>query len=547
MKNIKIKKVSSLEKVFVSKEPDDYKNCKFNLLKNESFSFQFAYYYGGDQKDEMSLQILGDLKDKFKVRFVNLVPCEYPCGLRYDENYLSIEPGLYPDLLSCLNIEKIPLISGQWRSIWIDLEDFKDVKVKNYDVKFVFKKDGKIIKSFNMSFNILDGFLKKLPIYHTEWFHGDCLADYYGCDVFSKRHWEIIENFIKTACKRGCNMIFTPIFTPPLDTALNKERTTIQLIDIELKGSKYYFNFEKFKKWIRIAKKCGMEYFEISHLFSQWGAKFPPKIIVKKNKKDVKMFGWHTKVSSLEYQKFIKAFLNEFVSVLKKMKIEKNTFFHISDEPQLKDFKTYKFAKKIVSEELKDFKVIDAISDYEFYKNGLIKNPVCGLDLLKPFLDNDVENLWCYYCTSQWNKVSNRFITMPSVRTRILGLLIYKFNLKGFLHWGYNFYNTQYSLEKINPYIRTDAAWAFPSGDSFLVYPSKDGTPEESIRLMLMKDAMEDIKLLYFLEEHIGRENVLKIIENKKYKTLTFEDYPIQKEYFYELRNKIDKILKKIL
>ena len=35
----------------------------------------------------------------------------------------------------------------------------------------------------------------------TEWFHADCLASYYRVPVFSKEHWRIIEEFIKTDLK----------------------------------------------------------------------------------------------------------------------------------------------------------------------------------------------------------------------------------------------------------------------------------------------------------------------------------------------------------
>ena len=64
--------------------------------------------------------------------------------------------------------------------------------------------------------------------------------------------------------------------------------------------------------------------------------------------------------------------------------------------------------------------------------------------------------------------------SMPSARTRILGTQLYKFGIEGFLHWGYNFYFAGRSRKFINPFMVTDAAGAFPSGDPFILYPSKD-------------------------------------------------------------------------
>jgi len=40
--------------------------------------------------------------------------------------------------------------------------------------------------------------LPKQKTQHTEWFHADCLADYYRVDVWSEEHWRIVENFIAT-------------------------------------------------------------------------------------------------------------------------------------------------------------------------------------------------------------------------------------------------------------------------------------------------------------------------------------------------------------
>ncbi|MFR9162180.1 MAG: glycoside hydrolase domain-containing protein [Ruthenibacterium lactatiformans] len=48
---------------------------------------------------------------------------------------------------------------------------------------------------------------------HTEWFHADCLASYYGVAPLSEEHWRILENFIRAAgrstasicCSRPCS------------------------------------------------------------------------------------------------------------------------------------------------------------------------------------------------------------------------------------------------------------------------------------------------------------------------------------------------------
>nr|WP_330387739.1 DUF4091 domain-containing protein [Lacrimispora sphenoides] len=122
---------------------------------------------------------------------------------------------------------------------------------------------------------------------------------------------------------------------------------------------------------------------------------------------------------------------------------------------------------------------------------------------MEPFLDHKVPHLWSYYCTAQCVDVANRFMAMPSARNRVYGLQVYKYGIEGILHWGFNFYNSAFSLRHLNSYEVTDCDGSFPSGDAFLVYPGPDGVPEESIRLMVLYEAIQDHRALKLLEQYI--------------------------------------------
>ena len=91
------------------------------------------------------------------------------------------------------------------------------------------------------------------------------------------------------------------------------------------------------------------------------------------------------------------------------------------------------------------------------YLAGVVEHPIVCNDFLEPFFEAGVENLWTYYCCVQGREVSNQFMAMPSARNRILGVQLYLYRMKGFLHWGYNFYNSQHSVSAVNPYLVTDA------------------------------------------------------------------------------------------
>ena len=538
--------VSSMCKVFPDGENGkDLEEKRLTGLNGETMSFQIAYYWGGDRKERGSVSVLSPIKDKVHVRMVNLVPCEYPCHMKRDEGYLAVEPGMYPDWLSEVPKLGFPLVSGQWRCLWVDVEPDDTVEAGEYPVKLRLEKDGEVLCEPEITCEVLGVRLPKLPIPYTEWFHSDCLADYYQAEVFSDRFWEIVEEFVRSAAKHKCNMLLTPVFTPPLDTAIGGERRTVQLVDVTVTEGKYHFEFGNFRKWVRMASGCGIEYFEISHLFSQWGAKAAPKVMAVKDGTYQQIFGWDTDSAGEEYRDFLHQFLTALKEELKELGIEGRTYFHISDEPEKEHMENFRNAWEGVAKDLEGFQVMDALSDYDFYKEGLVRQPVCAVNHIQPFLEERPEKLWGYYCTAQCVDVTNRFIVLPGCRTRILGVQLYKYRLDGFLHWGYNFYiNSEHSLYPIDPYRCTDAGGAFPSGDPFLVYPGKDGRPEGSVRQMLMDEAMSDYCAFLALEKLAGREKVLELIDEE---TVTFDEYPQDEDYLLGLRKKVNQAIKDAL
>lgn len=189
----------------------------------------------------------------------------------------------------------------------------------------------------------------------------------------------------------------------------------------------------------------------------------------------------------------------------------------------------------MVADLLGDFPVLDALSHYDFYEQGLTKVPVPAIDRIEPFFEKRPSEMWTYYCCGQMNKVTNRFFSMPSSRNRIAGVQFYKYEIDGFLHWGYNFYNNQFSHGKINPFMVTDACMAFPSGDAYSVYPGEDG-PLLSLRAEVFADGLRDMRALKFLESLTDRQTVLDLIGD-----VTLTEYPLDAEYLVNLRESVNR------
>ena len=130
---------------------------------------------------------------------------------------------------------------------------------------------------------------------------------------------------------------------------------------------------------------------------------------------------------------------------------------------------------------------------------------------------------------------------MPLARTRIIGTQMWKYNIAGFLHWGYNFYYTRFSMREVNPFVITDGDAFAPAGDAFSVYPAPGGKPYRSLRLVAFAEALADMRALALAEELCGKADVLALVDAEG--EVTFSAYPKSAEYILSLREKINAMI----
>jgi len=538
-----IKTISSLEKVFPHQELTSQILNEATALKGEIYSLQMAFRSDLRPSDfTVSLKDSGDLSRYISIRKVGLIPSEFVCYPDHDNNILTDTAGLYPDALYSLSegniIRSYP---GQWRSTWITIRIPEEISTGSRTFSIVMENENhKIRKTAEFTLHILENILPEQKLINTHWFHSDCLATYYGDEIFSEQHWLRLNQQFRNCTSHGMNMLLTPVFTPPLDTKVGGERPTTQLVDVYKKGTEYNFGLSKLNRWIDMALNAGFKYIEISHLATQWGAEFCPKIMAVENGVEKRIFGWDTKSLSSEYIGFLEQFLTQLDHFFIRKGIKEAVYFHVSDEPHIEHLDQFEKISHELRSRLEGYKFIDALSNYEFYTTGAVPTPIPAVDHIEPFIENDVKELWAYYCCEQYKDVPNRFFNMPSARNRIMGILLYKYRIKGFLHWGYNFYYSQFSINKINPFIVSDAAGGFPSGDSYIVYPGENG-PIDSLRHEVFFEAIQDLRALELLETLKGREFVMNLLEGDLENELTFKNYPNSAQWILDKRELINK------
>lgn len=554
---------SSLAKVMPQDAPQMSPIRNFSCLRGENFSFQVAFksndiswvYASG----AVRVEVKSPLKKYIRIRAVENVPVAWmPDGI--DDDVVSDKVGMYPDILR--DLEEGNIIRNYrrvWRALWFDVELPAKCKSGKYEIEVLLhvtdieqQHNGvKAEKNFSekLTLDVLDAVLPPQTLKCDHWFHADCLSTHYGIEPFCDEFWRITGNFMKAASRNGINMLLTPLFTPPLDTFVGTYRPRVQLVKITCDKGKYSFDFTLLEKWIEVAKKNGITHFEMPHMFTQWGCKATPQIWATVDGKEKRIFGWDVKALSTKYRNFLDQFLPELKKFFEKRKLRKNVYFHCSDEPSLPHLPQFKKCAELLARHLDGWNLFDG-GTLDVYKQGLIPIPIpiAPITTLEKFMGVEVKERWTAYCCFPQVEYVNRFIHMTSSRNRIFGAQLYRFNVEGFLHWGFNFYYSGLSLKPVDPYKDTCCYYTYPSGDAFLVYPRKDGVPEESLRLKVFGHALQDQRAMQLLETMIGRPKVEKILDKcSPNGELHMHDYPRGEKAVLALREKINAEIKKNL
>jgi hypothetical protein len=548
---LKTKLISSLEKVFIDDKIDSFADVdKVTALRGERFSCQLLYVDEGPDytfpfRPFVTVTLGGSLSKYATLRDVRNVPVDRPINPeKYDSQYLRTVPGIYPDLLTPLRYGGKAVIGrDKLRSIWIEIEPDKSLD-GDMDLTVTLSYENVSVTN-TLSVYIIPADIPKESINYTQWFYCDCLADYYNIPAWSERHWEIIENFARLYVKRGRNMIYTPLLTPALNVLPPFERTPSQLVDVTLSDGEYTFGFDKVDRWIDMCDRLGIEYFEISHFFDQHRAAHSAKVYASADGKVKQIFTWDTLSDDPEYVRFLREMVSAFVEHMKARGDDKRCYYHISDEPYLDYLDHYTKIKNSIADVVDGYPIIDALSDFEFYKTGVLSHPIPTTTSAMTFIEEGVPNLWVYYACGELVGYSNSYVAMPSWRTRSIGMQLYKYNIAGFLHWGFNYYNNRASGDAINPYLDLGGEDWVPAGDTFAVYPAQDGTPLESIRSITMDEAMQDIRAMRLAESLTSHAAVVEAMDKALGREITFDRCAESADEMLRVREAVNDIIKR--
>ena len=488
---------------------------KLEGARNGRLSFQVAMRNESETAapQTVGVEATGDESLHIQVRRVGYVamPHHNSATKRTDLDGVGAVPGLVPDPLWPENTVQLP--SHETHAFWISLRP--DAVADDYEIEVRVSIDGEETHSHAVQVRLHDVVLQRRDFDVTHWFYADAIMDYYGTDGFDARFWTIAAAYFRNLAQHGSNTLLVPVWTPPLDGV---KRPT-QLLKVQRENEKYVFDWSDVRRYIEVARACGLEKFEWSHLFTQWGANHAVRIYENQGETETPLWPPETGATSETYRDFLAQYLPQLHEFLRAEKLLDDSYFHISDEPQgAEHIEGYRAARAILRKLAPWMQVMDALSHVEYGRENLTDLPVASIETALEFVAENID-CWAYYCCYPRGKFLNRLLDTPLPKIAMHSFLLYRWPFQGFLHWGFNYWYQQATRTLVDPFAVQDAGswpnWAY--GDPFVVYPGAEG-PIDSIRWEIFAESLQDMALL----QTLGIERDGELLKELR----SFEDFP---------------------
>jgi hypothetical protein len=527
---------SSLVRHFPATPAGAATSLRLDAARNERVSAQVAMRREPEPADavggplEVRVEAEAPAPWRVRIRRVGFVP------VRHHNTNMPVDeldgwghiPGYVPDPL--FDATTLTLPAFETHAFWLSLAPAEPVAPGDYTIKVrVVPANGKA-HTHRITVRAHDVTIApRRDFAVTNWFYNDAILDAHGCATFDERYWSILPNYIRNVVEHGQDTLYTPVFTPPLDGV----KRPSQLLRVRRTGADAYaFDWRDVKRYVDLATRCGVRNFEWTHLFSQWGVKHALRIYADQGASEELLWPADTAATSATYRAFLGQFLPQFHAFLKTERLLKRSFFHVSDEPHgAEHLANYQAARNLLRELAPWMKVMDALSQIEFARQGLTDMPIPSIQTALDFRAEDIP-CWCYYCCGPRGRFLNRLIDNPLAKIRMNGWLFYRWPFLGFLHWGYNYWYESQTRNRLDPFAVQDGlrwpGWAY--GDCFMVYPGQDG-PIDSLRWEVFGESLQDYALLQTLAtERDGR--LLQPLHS-------FQDFPKTEAWITSARRRL--------
>ena len=487
--NINLFGVSDLDQIFEDgyNLPSQKDTLRISGIRNEVVSGQ-CVFLSNKSLDDVTVEV-SDLKntasgniipsENITWNFVGSIPLTENAPNQLEEVIVRKAPARFPDYL--MENKQLDVEKGVYQAIWLTVEIPKKADPGKY-IASLSVKNSTQVQSLPLEVSVSPLTLpdeRHLKV--TEWYSTRNFEKLHGIkEKYSAEWFDMLGKYADNLAGHRQNIFQVP---------MNSIEITLQ-IDGSLS-----FDFQWFDRIAQVFWDTDkMDYLETGEL-----ARFGEKVWFSTDIhfKDFQVFDQSKNESvTINGMDVIPHLLPAFENHLRSKGWLDKTLFHVKDEPTLRNVTAWKEASRIIHKYAPDLIRIDALETTHLFDD--IEIAVPKLDYLAGWLDKYQEaahqgtELWFYTVgIYQARSYPNKTIDMPLIDNRILHWINYRYDLKGFLHWGWNQW-TDDPFEEVGMHI----------GDGWHVYPSKNGVLN-SLRWEQMRNGIQDYEYFWLLENKV--------------------------------------------
>ena len=481
--------VSDLSRVFEDgyNLPAACDTLKLFGIRGEILSGQFALNAKKDLKD-VTIEV-GELQDPdggntlstgaLTWHFVGSIPLSNNAPNQPGSATVRSVPARFPDYL--MPDRQISIDKGMYQSVWLTVSIPDTARAGGYS--------GKVTVKSSQGAQSLPVYLRVYPLSlpaerHlkvTEWYDTRNFEKLHGVEgIYTEAWFNMLRKYAENMAAHRQN-----VFRVPMNS-----------IDISLlSAGELSFDFSRFDQIAQVFWDTEkMDFLETGFLanFGEQGW-FSTEIVLKDFRVKSEATGEQI---ILPGRDIVPGLLPAFEGHLRQKGWLDKTLFHIHDEPTLRNVLAWRELSAYLHRYAPDLIRIDAIETTNLFDD--IEIAVPKLDHLDAWYEKYMNaaregtELW-FYTVGIYQAASypNKTIDMPVMDNRIMHWLNYKYDLSGFLHWGWNYWTE-------NP----DAEAGMHIGDGWHVYPVKEGVLN-SLRWEQMRNGLQDYEYFWMLEDRI--------------------------------------------
>lgn len=487
---------SSLVRVYPTSAAGSTQSLELLTARNRHVSFQACVANQATAARDVTCEVTAPADLKVRVRRVGYVPLWHmTCDVPKEElDGVGHVPGLVPDPLYDTPAGKVGVHENQ--AFWITVEVPAEARTGPHDLTVRFRvAQGETPADLHARLDVRPLVVKPREGFHvTHWWRPESIYEHYKIEPFGERWWQLTEAYLRNLLAHGNDVIFIQQIFPRREVV----KRPAQMMKVKLVApGKYEFDFSDVRRLVRLARQCGAKHFEFSHTWIYWGVKHPMPVYTFQDGQATLLWPIDSDGFGETYVGFLKQYLPAFHDFLAEEKLLDCSFFHLSDEPGGDEhFANYKRARALLKEIAPWMKVMDAISEVRYGKEGVCDHPVPLISSAMDYVNQGLPH-WVYFCCAPRGPFLNRFMDTPLPKVRMAGWLFYRHRAQGFLHWGYNCWQLMEQDAMIDPFTEgASGAWpGIPYGDPFVVYPGPEG-PIDSIRWEVFAESLEDYAML---------------------------------------------------